>query len=437
MDSYELIEKQRKELQKMSTLARNYQQSALGEQEIDRFLLTRNSIPVEGSQEQQTRERLKEMMMVDTLSAEALRDDFPDLYCEAYLKTERLQAQANPGTMEKIKHDFWGSKRRSARAALKDIADNRKKVIFKSAKEYALDQLDEIEAQTRAKIRTAQSIIEDNTKSPEEKEAARRDLTFETQRLEEADLNKDPDEIERTKATENPISSCDRLESSKDYRVKLALRQDELINKTSLSRNVLFRDMAWFTSKYNREGQFTDDEWMKTTDDVRVVQSGKHMRLIDGNGEDEVASPTEKERAFLDTKAKLEEKMADMRDFQYFHPEFFGDILNVDCVVENYSDLNRAFKMMQVVTNVAKELVMGRNTVFNNMDITVKREAVELAVYLGAVKIALQRQIILAREYASDENAATSSGKEYQLKKEDRYVEILKQLRKIYADYTP
>ncbi len=437
MDTYE--QKEKKELQRMSTLAQNYQQSTLGEQEIDRFLFTRNSIPIEGSQEQQTRERLIDMMMVDTVSAEALKEDFPDLYNEAKRKTERLQTQANPGTMQKIKNDFWGSKKRSAREKLNDIADNRKKVLFKSVKKNALDQLDEVAVQARAEISAAQRIINDNGRSPEEKDAAKKKKEIENYRLTQAlgytpENPPAPELVARNREAATAYKTLDRLEATKDYRVNLKFRQDELLKESNLSTNVLYRDTGWFTSKYKREGQFTDDELKSITDAVYVVNNGKHIQLVNEGRE---AEPGEKMSALLTLKDKLAEKAEEMRNYQNLHPEFFGNTINIDSAADNYIDLGRAFKMLQVTENVAKECIKGRNSVFNDMEVEARREMVELAVYLTTAKKAVQTQIARLTRYADDPKTATSYEKEYPLEEGFRYADLLEESRQQYSENMP
>ena len=131
-----LSEEQKKELKKMNSASFVYGASKMEDEELDSLSAAPEAVMQEENAEQLRSEKLIEMMLVDTESAEKLKEAFPDLYEKARAKEANLNRQAEVSGMDKVKHDFFGSKRKAAKASLADLKSKRDVLENKKAFDY-------------------------------------------------------------------------------------------------------------------------------------------------------------------------------------------------------------------------------------------------------------------------------------------------------------
>ena len=92
------------------------------------------------------RERLKDMMMIDQRSAEALKDQYGDVYKSAKKESLHLQTQASRSGLAKACLDITGKKKKAAKKKVKELADARAAALVKQGeldRENAIKELNE------------------------------------------------------------------------------------------------------------------------------------------------------------------------------------------------------------------------------------------------------------------------------------------------------
>ena len=359
----ELSELQKRKLDKMNVNATAYGETSLTEQELDSFMFTRNSILAPGSQEELRRERLKEMMLVDTESAEKLKEAFPDLYAEAKAKEQTLTRQANISGMDKVKNDFFGSKKREARSSLAGLKQKRDRLF-----QHKKAKFDAVSSDGAQKLLDRKADLEQQ----------------------KADLDQADPEYERklryidsaigkinTEVSDNPgyvtsvFSKEDTLFKASEQNVVAMMVQNQLFSETpvislskagvptqgSYSQNANYRDISRFTTRFHKDNEADLKTMEDCADAVFVMETGCHAgakyiqdpsvpaqtpKLIK-----EKASRDDQLTAFKTVRKHLKNTYDDMKNFESNHPQVFLNDPDPEVILANFSEINELYKKGQ------------------------------------------------------------------------------------------
>lgn len=295
------------------------------------------------NQSKMLREQVTDMLITDVRAAGDLKEVYPDLVEEARRKEEKLNAQANAGAVQKIKtRDFFGSKKRRAKAKLRTIQSN--KNILKRDREQKL--YDHIKEKTEELKRQ----IAENGGSPE--------------------IEKDPNMLSNNGAyydlTLKLISLTDRekTKTSKtdEFRnLKLYYSNENSTEPEPYVSNEVRRDIATLTTPFMHEEK-ADIETMKTFQEAFfILQSGK---VVTKQGRPD-ATVEQKKEALYYLQGFVHDKYMAMKKFKEDNPNLFSDGARTEDLVDHLPEFmawtnNQQISVLsRLVLSSAKELGMS------------------------------------------------------------------------------
>ncbi len=390
-------EEQKKKLERLNAFGKAYGEK-LTNQEVDNFLFTQNSIPVEGSPEQKTRERIIAMMMVDTENARDFGVEFGDLYTEARSKKRALKEQADISGMEKVKNDFFGTKKRAAREALSDIREKKAKLSaakpFLAIREQAWDEIEERREELDRQLENAQT----------EEERAHIRMMKDSMLSAVEDLK-----------DESPVIAIDRVVKGSSYEWLCADAQTRFFSESPVttwnkvtqttvqvqySQDMFYRDMVRFVGEEDALSQNGPEIMRKTGDDFWIVTHGHHATcefVEDTSQRKNLTDPPvmvpkelpeeEQKAAFLRLQTILETKYTNMKSFETQYSDLLRGKLSAEEVLGQYREVREASKMMQVVAHASLQMLKSKT--FKSLTEKEKADFIELHDYLSAMKITL------------------------------------------------
>ena len=308
-------------------------------------------------QHEQMEKLFRNRFLVDTRTAEELKEAFPDLYERAQTKRRKLEARANVSGFKKIKTDLFGSKKRKAQARLEEIAQDQQKLEEFREAFSARSRLYENKArELHRQIDRRREELESQLATANEEQKVRIQLALNGLKGND-----------KSDAVDGVYELQDRLYRASDYCVDSRFAIDTLlqrkvrINPKSGKRETLdgdkfFRDLARFTCPMFHADEAlskTDKVW-KMADSLHCIRYGTHLVFEEPKEEEtghEVpreATPKEQADNLHMLKSHLEGVKQEYTGFMESHPELYLIKPKDQDIIENFDVLNEAFKKSQV-----------------------------------------------------------------------------------------
>ena len=394
-------EQQKKRLlEQLNQNASLYGERGMTEEELRRFRFTENSIPVPESVDAQYRERLKNMMMIDVVTANSLKDDYPDIVGEAEAEAKSIEETSKLSGAEKVKKDFFGQKRKAARIKLSEM--NAKKAMLAAEKKRQY----EASAETLLLRKTAMMNELVRKRDLEISEFGRQAYDELITGISNISLQSNGDDFLNTQYA---------LEKGSDYELK-NLKIMKVFNKrkplsqynprtgdvtmSAYSSDRLIRDVSRFALKLDfgteAEAQtenLTEEESLEMTandlhvfaDEIYVCTYGRHATTtFDGNGKPAAVKSEDQIAAFTDCHNRLKAKKPEIEEFQKKYPSLFKDHPNVDDMMNSYEDQKKLFNTLQTCSYICEGLLKGG--AFKLISDKEREDFAETSTYLRGMK---------------------------------------------------
>ncbi len=403
-----LSEEQKKELKKMNSASFVYGASKMEDEELDSLSAAPEAVMQEENAEQLRSEKLIEMMLVDTESAEKLKEAFPDLYEKARAKEANLNRQAEVSGMDKVKHDFFGSKRKAAKASLADLKSKRDVLENKKA-------FDRAGASATEALQTRRQELE-RKKAELAANVDREDPKYQL-RLYHIDMAMDRIDAElggTATYAKSSIMTIDALTKTTDSFIEGQARQGEFIsgsyvvnrngNYIPYQANGRYRDMCYFTTALKSEDQAKLDDMIECADAVYVMQTGCHSDAgyseVDGKMTQEKASVEDQYAAFNKINDYALMTYREMKDFETDHPKLFTDNPDPKEVLEDFEELNALFRKAQCSNIITNNTVLKSDFFKKTLRLSAKTDFINMTRYISSMSVFTLRIVEWIMGYA-------------------------------------
>ena len=366
--------------------------------------------------EQLTSSKLLDMMLVDTESAESLSLAFPELYAVAKTKEEMMNRQANVSGMDKVKHDFFGKKRKAAKAALEDLRSKREALEIKKAFDAAGDSAKEDLRTRKEELEQKKAELERayEQAGKEDKVQLQYHLTHIGYAIEKVDLELSGNATYNY----NPVTSIEILTKTTDVYCKGQALQAEFISgkyvQTQSGKwkqypaNGAYRDLCYFTTALKQQDKADLETMEEAADAVYVMNTGCHANAayveVDGKKEQEKASDKDKAEAFHTILGYLRESYREMDDFKNDHPKLFVNKPDTKEVLKNVTAMNEMFKKAQCSHIISDNVVMKKGFYKNISSALIQGgeiiEFEQATHFIAAMSAFLDRSVEWIKSYA-------------------------------------
>lgn len=336
MPGYELTEKQKSVLKRMNADAQKYEQESMTEFQLEQFnhIGTMTLGPI-AEQNEIIAQKLKEQMMVDQDSALQLKEAYPDLYDQAQNEMIQLNEQANISGSEKIKNDFWGRKKRGARAKIRQIKTSRDELEEKRYEEQGRKYIKMFE---EARTRNEQAL---------ERDKENKTLLSEKQRLNiqgyTLTYSTAADIVYKLTPHAQAINSKQKILLAKKYRTAAG-------KENMFSANMLYRDMASYTTALGRGVDANVDEMEKHAKNVYIICN---KETIEGD----LVSNEQQMKAYREEIPVVTKSYEECLDFFKSHPELTKNQIAPSAIMLAFDEIQLLYKKTQVVTYVMREMM--------------------------------------------------------------------------------
>ena len=295
---------------------------------------------------QELREQVKDMLLTDVRAAGALEEVYPDLVEEARSKEAKLQAQANAGTIEKIKtRDFFGSKKRAAKTKLRTLKQNkdtlkrdREQKLFKHIKE----KTEEVKLQIQ-KIGGSEELVKEKSRNT--------DGSY-------------YDSVATLIALSDRTKVKDRL-TEEFKQQKIYYRYDDSTEPEPYTSNNMVRDCAIITTPFMQENLANLETLNKFQESYRILKEGK---VVTKQGRPD-ATREQKLEAFNYINEIVRNKLASLKRFQEKNPHLFKDDARPEDLIDHLPEIIAGTNNQQIselsrdVIKSARELGMSEEII--------------------------------------------------------------------------
>lgn len=314
-----------------------YGEASLSEFELQQYNRYRNAPtlgPV-GDQVNETARRIKEMMKVDVVRAEMIKEEYPDLYEEAMAELQEDQQTAQISGTEKLKQEKFGKKTRDARARMEEIEkkrDAKKKASEKRAVELANSVI---------------SGFDDEISEMEQKLAENPgDVILEGKLTRFKDV-REKKEVLAVECIEATLYQ----EPAMLYNQRL---QREISKNSEYKNGVLTRDITGFVTPldYTVEAKKEDAE--------KALNAAVKLHKVTKLGPEKAATVTNKERKeAIDTvMPHLERLSGEIMTFAHKNQELFmGGEVPLDLLLSQHKMISFLYKKTQMPADIAKAVI--------------------------------------------------------------------------------
>ena len=368
--SQEEIQKRRL-LDKLNQNSLIYGEQGMTQEEMQGLLYTENSITLNNTSTTLYREKLKNMMMVDVVTARSLKDDYPEIVKEAENEAKTLADTAKLSGMKKVLKDITGKKRMAAQKKLDEINEKKSRLAAEKKREY------DAKAAPLSEQRAAMM------------QNIERERDAQTEEFEKRSFQKRIDAVNSSINGEDYVSNQYALEKGSEYERRSWMIQEVFLERKALNAynpltkqviqksfaaDRLIRDMSRFAMKLDLDGtaeqqntDLTRDRLVETANDLHVFADkiyvcteGRHASAeYDEDGNPVPLPDEEKKNAFKDCHKRLQEKMPEVEKIKEIHPRIFKPHPDMDDLMDAYGDMKKVYNTAQVCSYICDGLLSG------------------------------------------------------------------------------
>ncbi len=360
----------------------------------------------QGHKDHQKMEKMfRDRFLVDTKTADELRESFPDLYELAQAKRRKLEARANVSGFNKIKTDFWGSKKKKAQRKLEEIETDKQKLEdFRAGFEVNSRLFTNRTRELQRKIDRRRAELESQLATANEEQKER--ILYALGKLKGAD---------KSLTVDGAYEMEHKLFLASDYNVNLHFAMDSITERNvainrksgkreSLGKDRLYRDIGRFVCpmfKANETESRMDEIW-KIGDCIRCFQTGTHLALEEPKEEEighevaKEATPQEQAQNFQTLISHMEVTKQEYIKFMEMHPELYIVKPTNQALLDNLEELKEVFCKGQVTDYVLEEIrkskyfKMTKNDTPFALSDEDRKKYWDLTVFLTAFKTNIQ-----------------------------------------------
>ncbi|MBQ9438812.1 MAG: hypothetical protein IJU50_10835, partial [Lachnospiraceae bacterium] len=319
-------------------------------------------------QQEERKQFLKEVFLVDLQSAEALKEAYPELVEEARQEETKLQREANVKGMEKVKNDFFASKKRAARTRLSQISQQRN-AREKKREESMLAHTRQLAESYGTKCQERQADLESRLASIQEQLSALEGTLTKEQQKQKDDLLAELQKVDKQLAyiryspakDDGAIARMERLLNSGDANQIRNEKTNEFLEKKliwspdgmkSYDSNAITRDLTMFVSPFKEQDK-ADSEEMVRAAHASYILKNKKLPTEEGNP----PATAEQQKAAYDLFHGYVKRTYDaILAYQESHPELFRDHIRLEDAMDNIEDIRQWYKQTQVVTYATRDM---------------------------------------------------------------------------------
>ena len=371
------------QLRQMNEDSVSYGMERLSVEEVEGF---RDPMMAESEESaNMVRSRIKEMMLVDTESAEALQTAYPELFNEVRQERETLEHTANLGGLEKIKNDTLGKKKSAAKKRLaslkvsqeklkkqRDIVNDRKKTESEKAAKAEETDPENVKAYREQDKKVAKMLDERRAALKKEYEKVT-DLNV------KARIKKTLRGLIENKMDSTAFDKYDLLSRGTEYTLKVNTAQDDFLSRplvkkadgsmTCYDADEYFRDTARFSTQLGKADEADPNVMVLYAEATYIMLHGskpdaEYETVLENKKQvkrQKKATEEESYKAFCLCDAKLTEKVDDLKEFRKKHDKIFAKNPSPKDLLTEFPLINEYYKGLQVTL---KTITTLRNSDF-------------------------------------------------------------------------